>query len=84
MGLGMIYSIRYKSYFFDCILNYRNLRGLRYPRLMILPGLSVTEVFGHFDSSFTKDEILPAIENYEPNTRNANPSGNLTPYSENK
>jgi hypothetical protein len=51
---------------------------------MILPGLSVIEVFGHFDSSFTKDEILSTIENYQPTTHNANPSGKFTQYSQNK
>jgi hypothetical protein len=58
--------------------------GLRHPRLMILPGLSVIEVFRHFDSSFTKDEILSTIENYEPTTHNANSSGKFTQYSQNK
>jgi hypothetical protein len=51
---------------------------------MILPGLSVTEVFRHFGGSFTKDEILPTIENYEPTTHNNNPSGRFTQYSQNK
>jgi hypothetical protein len=59
-------------------------RGLRDPRLMILPGLSVTEVFRHFDSSFTKDEILSIIENHVPTTHNANNTGKLTQYSQNK
>jgi len=51
---------------------------------MMLPGLSVTQVFGHFESSYTKDEILSTIENYEPNTNNANPSNELSKYSNNK
>jgi hypothetical protein len=51
---------------------------------MILPGLSITEVFRHFESSFTKDEILSTIENHVPTTHNANPSGKFTQYTQNK
>jgi hypothetical protein len=51
---------------------------------MILPGLSVTEVFEHFNSSFTKDEILHTTENYQPITHNTNHSGRFTQYSQNK
>ena len=51
---------------------------------MMLPSLSVTQVFGHFESSYTKDEILSTIENYEYNTNNANPSNELSKYSNNK
>jgi hypothetical protein len=50
----------------------------------MLPGLSVAELFGYFGSSFTKDEILSTIENYEPNTNNTNPSNEFTKYSHNK
>ncbi len=84
IGFNTIYFIQSKTKFMNWILNPRNIQGLRLPRLMILPGLSVTEVFRHFDSSFTKDEILSTIENYEPYTNNANPSGELTNYSHNK
>jgi len=68
----------------NLILNPKNVQGLHLPKLMILPGLSVTEVFKHFNSSYTKDEILSTIENYEPNTNNTNPSNELTKYSHNK
>jgi len=69
----------------NLILNLKNIQGLHPPRLMILPGLSIIEVFGHFDSSFTKDELLSTIKNHEPNTDNANIS-NEPPikYSHNK
>jgi hypothetical protein len=46
----------------------------------MLPGLTVTEVFQHFESSFSKDEVLSTIENYEPEN---SPSG-LIQYSHNK
>jgi hypothetical protein len=50
---------------------------------MILPGLTVAEVFGHFGSSFTKDEILSTIENSEPVTT-ANSSSGPIRYSDDK
>jgi len=68
----------------NLILNSKNVQGLHLPKLMILPGLSVAGVFEHFNSSFTKDEILSTIENYEPNTNNTNPSNELTRYSDDK
>jgi len=84
IGCSIIYNIQSKTTFIDWILNPKNIKGLCPPKLMMLPGLSVTQVFGHFESSYTKDEILSTIENYEPNTNNANPSNELSKYSNNK
>ena len=67
----------------NLILNSKNIQGLRPSKLMMLPGLSVAEVFEHFNSSYTKDEILSTIENYEPVTT-ANYSSGLIRYSDDK
>jgi len=84
IGFSIIYFIQSKPIFIDLILNFKNIQGLRPSILTFLPGLSVTEVFRHFGCSYTKDEILPTIENYEPATTDANPSNELTKYSHNK
>jgi hypothetical protein len=69
----------------DLILNSKYIQGLRLTRLMMLPGLSVAEVFGFFGNSYTKDEILSTIENHEPNINNADFFNQpLTKYSHNK
>jgi hypothetical protein len=84
IGFSIIYFTQSKTAFVNLILKPKNIQGLHLTKLMILPGLSVTEVFKHFGSSFTKDEILSTIENSEPNTNNTNPSNEFTKYSHNK
>jgi len=84
IGFSIIYFIQSKITFVNLILDIKNIQGLRSSISTFLPGLSVTEVFKHFNSSYTKDEILSTIENYEPNTNNTNPSNELTKYSHNK
>lgn len=80
LSLATIYCIQYKNSLYYIL----NARGLRYPSLAILPGISVVGVFQHFGELFTKDELLSSIEHSEPTTRNDNPSDKLTRYSENK
>ena len=83
IGFSIIYFTQSKTAFVNLILNSKNVQGLHLPKLMILPGLSVAGVFEHFNSSFTKDEILSTIENYEPVTT-ANYSSGLIRYSDDK
>lgn len=83
VSLAAIYCIQEKNSLYS-ILNARSLRGLRHPSLTILPGIPVIGVFQHFNSLFTRDELLSTIEHFEPTTINNNPTNNLTRYSENK
>ena len=84
IGFSIIYFIQSKITFVNLILDIKNIQGLRSSISTFLPGLSVTEVFKYLGCSYTKDEILSTIENYEPATTDADPSNELTKYSHNK